>query len=527
MGAVALTLLSLALHASALNGWWLSDDPQVLVQAVRQSPREYFFVPDAWQYLSASNFTPLVTLSFETDLALAGLRPWFFYLHQILALTLAIVLLFLYLQPYAGSLAAFLGSAVFAVSPQAVLAARTLMVRHYVEGLVLSLIALLLWRRGRLRPSLVWSVLAATAYLLAVLAKEVYALVPLLMLLDSRLNGESWRSIFRRIIPTVLAGLVYLAWRVSILGSAGGYGLTIRFEDLEYLSVAAMSHAPAVTMWAVTAGLAALCVIALVQSPRRALLVLVTMTVVGVVPLLPVLSLRESRYGFVLFALIGAACALVPGTARRLRTIAVAAALVVFTATLIAGLIVLRSHSVAARDSVAEGRFIWSGRADQRVLVARSPGWYLGGLAELRGRENPGPMPRYILSEEGLWVEPIDLEQTLQVREGVVTALPASVADSVRQRRAGMDAAAPINVTVSREDHQIRWELGPETSESWVFLSYPEYDEYQIPPRGSRIIPEPQGLQQFRVMRGLPGGRWTITPPLTLPGPDQTVRFTR
>lgn len=522
-----MALTAFAFHAPALNGWWLSDDPQVLVQAVRQSPGDYFFVPQAWQYLSSSNFTPLVTLSFEADLAVAGLAPRFFYLHQIVALALAAVLLFLYLERWTGPIPAVIAGAVFLASPQAILAARTLMVRHYVEGLVLALLSLMLWRLGREKAAATGSVLAATAYLLSMLAKEIYVPLPLFMIFESAAAGEPWKRTGKRLIPVFIAAAGYAFWRLRMLGSIGGYGgegAGLDVLRIDSIWQAAMGWAHSWTILAFAAGALLVFIAALTRRPGATVAFVVTGILVVLVPIWPVLSQVEARHGFLIFATLAAGIGLGVAAGGYRRPLVASGGAVVLIATLLAGQQTLRNHQSSARTSVAEGRHVWEGRENSPLLLAQSPGWYLGGLAELRARENRGAPPRYLLSDEGLLVEPLDLKM-------VVTAgakpLPESVVLRVSQDRARFDPGAPIQVEVGRTGHRVEWSLGPVDTVKWVFLTYPEYDEYAIEPRGSRIIPEPSVRQYFRVMRWLPDGRWTVTPPLALPEPGRTVRWQR
>ena len=67
---VILAAVALLAGAGALRGWWRDDDPQVLLQAWLSSPFAVLFSPNVWKTLSSSNFTPLVTISFDADLAL-------------------------------------------------------------------------------------------------------------------------------------------------------------------------------------------------------------------------------------------------------------------------------------------------------------------------------------------------------------------------------------------------------------------------------------------------------------------------
>ena len=225
--APALLLFGLAIlvHLDALHGWWLSDDPQVLVQAMRYSPAAILFDPPSWRYLSSSSFTPLVTLSFALDLVLAGLRPAFFYAHQLVMIGIATVLLFLLLAKGGRVLIAFLGAATFIVLPATFNAAGSLMIRHYLEGLVLSLLALLFWiPSGEERRSLRRTIVPALLYLAAMLAKEFYAPLPLLMIWIDYVKGVTPRRTAVRILPTAVSAVVYIVWRTIMLGSGVATG---------------------------------------------------------------------------------------------------------------------------------------------------------------------------------------------------------------------------------------------------------------------------------------------------------------
>ena len=522
---VGLILISLAFHGSALRGWWLSDDPQVLIQAVRDSPREYFFVPEAWRYLSSSNFTPLVTLSFEADLAVGGLDPRPFYLHQFLALTLCAVLLYFYLVPWTGDIAALAGALLFLVSPQAILSARMLMVRHYVEGLALALIALLLWRRGR-AGGVVSTLLAAVAYLLAMLAKEVYATLPLFMLFESSAAQEPGQRLARRIAPVTLAAAGYVIWRMAILGSMGGYGREVSFGGMtRALWQNLLVGPPLPVSIAVGVGLILLLVRATAKRSAATFAFVLTAVLVIILPLVPVAGQVEPRYGFFAFAIVCASFALALSVVRPRSVLGATAGSIVLIAVLIAGQIVQKKHSLASERVVAEGRFVWDGGPAGSILLADAPGWYLEGLRDLRAR-NQTTAPVFLLSRDGLVIEPVDLQRVVAANaEGDLTPLPATTMDAVTLERRLQDPSLPIAVSLSRRGNRVEWSFSPEPTTEWTFLSYPGYDEYAIPAAGARVIPDPSGRQFFRVRREVSDGRWTVTPPLELPAAEHVVTW--
>src|SRR5581483_9365383 len=166
--------------------------------------------PAEYMHLSATTFTPLLLLSYKFDLRLHGFDTRLFYAHQVAAILLAAVLLFFLIRRYIDLWYAAAGAGVFLTTWAAVYAARTLMIRHYVEGLVFALAALLAWRRSK--P------LSAFFYLLAMLSKEVYAPIPLFFICDSIYEHRSWRAIARELIWPSIAAIVFLAWRWRMTG---------------------------------------------------------------------------------------------------------------------------------------------------------------------------------------------------------------------------------------------------------------------------------------------------------------------
>lgn len=525
--AAALLLVTVAAHLSALDGWWSGDDPQVILHALRNSPAETLFVPGEWQTLSTSSFTPLVTLSFDLDHALFGLRPLFFYQHQLLAIAVAALLLFLLLQPIAGRWVAWLTAAAAATGPAMALAAETLMIRHYVEGLVFALAALIVWRAGdasTFRP--LRDSAAAALYLVAMLAKEVYAPLPLLFLADALIRRAPLRPTILRLVPSTIAAAAYLVWRTWMLGSFGGYaagevGLSRATFWHLYQALFASSPDPLFLVFPLLAlvGIA----VAFWKAPRQALILLVASAGFVVIPILGVAGLAEARYGvvpaMVAVVLIGCAFSLV---AERVAIVAVA---VLFAASLASGIELHANLERARAVEQAEGRWVWTAPKSAAPLLAGAPGWYLEGLADLRELGGGGAAPRFLLSREAIVLGAIEPEQVVVVDdpESPPRHLDPDVLLYLVRERQRFDASIPLEVGVEKEDSVLRWSVGPDEGASFLWLALPGYDEYGIPPRGSRRIPRASERQEFRIRKTLPDGRWTASPPLVLPEKEGRV----
>lgn len=538
---LAILALGILFHGSALRGWWLNDDPQVLLHAVRNSPADALFNPVKWRELSSSNFTPLVTLSFDFDLLVAGLSARSFYRHQVLAILLAAALLLIVLRRHMDPVLAAIITATFVVAPMTVMAARSLMIRHYVEGLCLALASLLLFEKGTAKPdkALRYDTGSALLYLLAILGKEVFYPLPLLFFMQARGAGQPWRMVIRRLIPATLIALIALAWRGAMLGSVGGYGRSIDTSDLLRLPFAVSSFIVGSVPLAVTILLALVALVLLAVSIRtdrgRTLATVLALFFIALLPLLPVAGAIEPRYAFVPSVITICVIGLLLESVRRSkwgsdgirRNLVLGGAALVFLLLFVRGQKVRVEFDPLYRVMVAEGQYVWREEERAPTLLAGSQGWYLSGLAELRKHQGRGKGPGYVLSRYALSLPDRDVSNVVAFNDGDGAIGPISpeilqVAQADRQK---FMPDIPLTVVMSRTGNDLSWTMGPPGAASWIFLTYPEGDEYPIDEHGWIRIPETRELQRFRIRRTLPDGTWTLSPPLLLPPHDGTVRW--
>ncbi|HUO85613.1 MAG TPA: hypothetical protein VM534_10915 [Thermoanaerobaculia bacterium] len=525
---VTLWVALAVLHGEAIGQWWLNDDPQVLLQAIRNSPLETLSDPGSWQTLSASNFTPLVTLSFELDLALGGPEPRLFYVHHLLAAGFALTLLFILLRRAVPPLSAGLACAGVLLSPAMFYATRTLMVRHYLEGLCLALLALLVWDWRR--ESRIAGVGVACLYLGSMLAKEVYAPLPLVMMVMARARGERWRDLLLRILPSVVAAAVYLFWRIGMLGSGGGYG-SAKMRPLEtlqllWLQIAGPVPRPVALVWIIVAG-----VIVGMALPRKGRLFAGAITagaVAVVLPLVPLGSLLDVRHALVPTIALFALLALALGAIERERGIATGAlALFLFAA----GYGGFRTAAALDRYTTrmsTEGRYVWSHPAGAPVLLAGAPEWYLSGIADLRRVEGKGDAPPYVLSGHALLLGVADVDATVAATDsGDLAPIPAAVSAQIRARRAAADPDAPLEIVLRREGSEIEWRFGPACDCRWTYLTVPHYDDFAVGDHGRLRTPRPLDEQWFRVMKESSDGSWTVSPSLRMPADGEKIEWKR
>lgn len=174
-------------------------------------------------------YRPVSTLSFSLDGALWGLNPFGYHLTDLLLHVAVTVLVLLAVRRLReGRLgAAWLAAALFTTHPILVESVPAISRRQDALAALFLLLALLLhlrWlagRRGR------WLAAALGAYLLALGAKEVAVVFPLLVLAHGTLfPADGARALLRRGLrraaPYLAATALALAWRVALLGRVGG-----------------------------------------------------------------------------------------------------------------------------------------------------------------------------------------------------------------------------------------------------------------------------------------------------------------
>ena len=218
---VAIVLVAVFLHSGGLDGHWRWDDPQILRQIIEQGAFASFVEPGSYIQYQRGQLTPWLLLSFQLDWWLFGPEPFGFYLHQLIALSLAALLVFAVGRQWMGSGLSCVAAMLFLAGSPLAYISEQLMTRHYIEGLIFALISLYMYTRCLDGPSIGRWTISVICYLLAVTCKEVY--VPLVLLLPFIPRG-SVKARLRLLLPFVVVAVLYTLWRVYMLDSLiGGY----------------------------------------------------------------------------------------------------------------------------------------------------------------------------------------------------------------------------------------------------------------------------------------------------------------
>ena len=208
--------------------WWFEDDPSLFAYANEiRNPLKVFFHPAILRHFTTGKaLVPMQLVSYWVDTRLAKLSPGFAYAHQACSFLLTLlVLYFLLLQLLRNNKTAALSvSLLWMLAPSTLVVVQFLATRHYLEGLLFTVLAAFALGRTSLEnPSPKWRAYAAVfaCGVLAALYKEIYAvIVPALFL------GYAWKYKSRRLaLGTVAMTVAYGAYRFWMLGAALDYNI--------------------------------------------------------------------------------------------------------------------------------------------------------------------------------------------------------------------------------------------------------------------------------------------------------------
>ncbi len=296
-----LILASILLNKPVGDAFWRFDDPMILKCAIEYRWWEHFIIPESYHCLSAAHLTPWVTFSYAIDYNLFGLESKFFYYHQIASISLVSIFSFILLRLYTNSYIAFFGILLFLVGSPVWVSSQQLMVRHYVEGLLFSILSIYFFILSLRFQKYRYTILGCLFYILATSAKEIY--VPLLGILLFIPEGKL-KERFYSALPYFIWGAIYIIWRKYMLGIfIGGYHPTSDvFSYFNENLLSSLLKFPSFILNGEYAHvvLGLLILIAFINFKRYFLLNIVS--VIGlIIPLLPLFSKYQIDFRFIFF----------------------------------------------------------------------------------------------------------------------------------------------------------------------------------------------------------------------------------
>ncbi|GEM_PF-1856718 len=218
---IVLTIIILlvvgSLYVPMLKNWFYSDDTFWIWTSATTKFYEIFFVPERYRAM-ASNFTPMLGVSFKIDWNFFGLNPIGYSIHSLLSLGATSIALLFLLRLYMSSDRAILGIILFLLNPITLSVTYWYSTRHYIEGLFWCLLSLYSFVKSEKIGKI--STFSGIYYLLASLNKEVYVVLPAVSYLISK--GDVLMRI-KKTLPLWAGLFIYTIWRIWIMGGIGGY----------------------------------------------------------------------------------------------------------------------------------------------------------------------------------------------------------------------------------------------------------------------------------------------------------------
>jgi hypothetical protein len=517
-----------AVYHRALGLWFTYDDFFHLHFLDGAGPWEYFYRPEVWQRLPFKMITQLLFLSLDFDQAVFGLDAHGFLIHQLVSFSLCVAVLYLVLRLWLPRSWAFLGTALFGIGPVTVTVAPLLMVRHYVEALLLGLLAAGAYVLALRRPDR-WKALAvasAVFYFLAMLAKEIA--VPLVFFLVLIPEG-TFRRRLAVAAPHVAAFVLYLGYRLYMLGTfAGGYGWLVEPSDLPRLAVGLpakigmeMLGRPSTASWAMLAALLIGLGMVVLRDRRVALLVAVS-ALLALLPILPVSTEMEPRYALPAWLLVSLAFpfAVRPLVEREKGVVR----LVGLGLVLIAAAGALIAHLDAREETFARLERM---SAEHQAFLQMNPGEFLreplgppatmGELAWFKADMlKKGPAGGWFYDDYYLCVHPNpgriwSWDPVRQEVEEVTAATPG-----LRRRHCGaIRKEAPLTFEIHAAGRTLHWTLGPYRDGRYAFVFGDGIQTVEMPAVGGFQLRR-AGALSLRLKYESPRGWTTYSPELAM-----------
>lgn len=542
---LALLLYGRAIGIEGLGGpgfWWSDDDFFHLRFLSTFGPAEIALDPAFWQRLPFRMLTPLLFHSLQLDAALWGLEPAAFYLHQLIALGLAAVALHAVLRLWLPLPWAAFGATLFLLGPSAAALVPLLAARHYVEALLLGLLATGAFVIAVRRKSIGWSLASAVLGFLAMTAKEIAVPLPALLVL---LPAGTFRERLRAALPYAPVLALYLAYRIWMLDTlVGGYGFAVLpgswpalFLALPGKVAAQMAggdtRGPAgwtlLALWLVILGLAA---VRAPGTPRGRAWRVAGLTAAGLLlallPVLPVSREMEPRYAMSAWLVVAVSFAAAGCRLDRLdrlgggrRTAALGIAAAALAGAGLANRSAWTEEVARAGRKAAENQFAFRMAPDGLLRHPLDSPASLREMAWLRERQlglPPAPAPYWFYDDLYL-SSPASAGKRVwgfDPAAGRVVEITDRVPALRARHRAATRPAAPLSAAFQSTGAAVLWQLGPypEGSEGYALVFGDGQEVAEVPRRAG--FQRPVRKIALRVRYTAPAGWITYSPELVL-----------
>jgi len=377
-------------------------------------------------------------------------------------------MLYFVLLLYVPSTFAAIGSALFVIGTPVTEIVTQLMTRHYLEGMVLALIAMYLFVKALRTKWIVLAWVSGLVYILAMAAKEVY--VPLVLAVLA-LPENTWRIRFKYAIPLLLAILFYIPWRMWMLGEAvGGDGSIVKIQDLLLLPSKILQPLfNCNTLWGV---LTAFIVLGIIfgMSWRRWHAFLYTIWM-GVLVLIPILPLAHGglhlRYVFAIWVTLCVGVSIGLFNLWRFASWRIFVVSLLWVNIILITFINSNNHMTNYVEGMhrwrAEGKFILDETGIEKLLVEpKGPTWFYSYLTWLRQEVFKRPKGPSVVYDDVFFLDNDIVGMSVWTySNGYIIDATRDVADSIKKLRGIIRTEAPLSVKVDFKETKISLQLGP------------------------------------------------------------------
>lgn len=212
-------LLLFLMNYHVLDTWFMVDDTACIFSSSLDTVK-LLFDRGTYIFFNQFFFSPGLPISFKIDWFLFNMHPTGYHIHNFIAASLCCILFFKLQRIYMPLLFSWLGTLFMSSSLPISFDIGWITRRHYLWGFFFSLMTIYLfkkWEEGK-RPLLMMLSLFST--LIAFLFKEAYLFLPaVIFIISSGSVGER----LKRSAGYIGIFILYLLWRIHMLGGLGGY----------------------------------------------------------------------------------------------------------------------------------------------------------------------------------------------------------------------------------------------------------------------------------------------------------------
>ncbi len=476
-----LAIVTALFYYPLLGAWFLGDDTQWMWFSAVNPLWKIFFDSDIYLYINDANFTPMLGLSFKVDWTLFHMNPVGYNVHTLLSLWASSVMLYLFLRLFAGRISAFFGSLLFIVNPAAVAVVSCFSNRHYMEGMFWALLCLYLFFRNEKEGRLFFTFFSCVAYLLASLSKEVYLLLPAVMLLFVQ---DTFTERVKKILPFLLIVLAYLPWRWFMLGgSMGGYyfidwSMNSLFSNMKMAVMLPVLYVygkywPVLLITALLISFMMLSKSGNMRIFKKSL----ALYLLALLPVIPVMAIflpsgpAGGRYAFHISTLLIVLFSLAYHSFKDGKGVKI-----LFLFSFLFTLMAFYEQSVHIRDAFVSDRKTSKEEtvkflSNERYLKGVYPPWFYDGLSRLYGRFYGRQIVTGVFYEDALKYHDRDVIESVKGTGGT------SYLEAQKAMRTG-----PLDIEITWNGRVASWSLGPERVTFYHLLLRKENELYYLYP---------------------------------------------